>query len=375
MAYKKILITGAKGFLGKNLHIFLQELGYDVFLVDKDTNQKMFDTYSRECDFVFHLAGVNRSNISDDYYKGNSEYTKQLIETLIKNENLVPIMFSSSIHVNQENDYGKSKRMAEKLLHEYAIASEQSVYIYRFSNIFGKWSRPNYNSVVSTFCYNIAHDIPITIHNEKSEIELIYIDDLLEEMEALLNGKVKKSLDCFSINKTYKLTIQELAGKIFSFKAIRNNNILPYTFDEFTKNLYSTYLTYLSDDAFSYPLKMNTDTRGSFTEFLRLNDLGQISINVSLPGVVKGNHWHQTKTEKFLVISGEAEIGLKHIITNEIIMIHVDDAIYRVVDIPPGYTHYIKNIGKTNLVTIIWANEMFNEKSPDTFFNTVLNDE
>lgn len=365
----KILVTGAKGFIAKNLIAELKKLNYiDIFEYSKETDPTLLDDYCREADFVFHLAGVNRPKNEAEFMRGNYGFTEVLLETLKKHDNTCPVMLSSSIQAKLNNPYGLSKKAGEDLLLDYSKKTGAKVLIYRYPNVFGKWCKPNYNSVVATFCYNIAHDLPIKVNDPNITMNLVYIDDVIEELINALNNKVTIKEGFCVIPESYSITLGEIADLIYSFKQSRNNLNIPNMSKPFIKKLYSTYLSYLPEDQFSYDLKMNIDHRGSFTEFIKTIDRGQVSVNISKPGITKGNHWHHTKNEKFLVVSGTGVIRFRKIDTEEVIEYYVSGGKMQVVDIPPGYTHNIENLGDTDMVTIMWANEFFDLEKPDTYY-------
>lgn len=365
----KILITGANGFVGKNLIAELKNRGYnEIFECTRETTKVQLDEYTKECDFVYHLAGVNRPKDEKEFMEGNFGFTSELLDLLKKNNNKSPILIASSTQAEIDNPYGRSKKAGEDLLFNYSKKAGTEVYVYRLPNLFGKWSKPNYNSVVSTFCHNIARDLDIKINDPGVELSLCYIDDVLNEfLKALGNHPTRDGEFCI-VPTVHKVKLGKLAELIQSFKESRKDLSVPNMGDTFIKKLYSTYLSYLPEDKFSYPLKMNVDNRGSFTEFIRTPDRGQVSINVSKPGISKGNHWHHTKNEKFLVVNGEGVIRFRKINSDEIIEYKVSGEKLEVVDIPTGYTHSIVNIGDTDMVTIMWANECFNPERPDTYF-------
>ncbi len=365
----KILITGAKGFIGKNLVAELKNRNYtDIFEYDKDTDPDLLDKYCEEADFVFHLAGVNRPKDESEFMEGNFGFTLTLLEKLKKYGNICPVMISSSIQAKLDNPYGRSKKAGEDLLFNYSQETGARVLVYRFPNVFGKWCRPNYNSAIATFCHNIARDLPITVNDPKVVLNLVYIDDLVNELINALEGKENRIGDFCEVPVVYTVTLGKIVELIYSFKKSREELSIPDMSDEFTKKLYSTYLSYLPEDQFSYVLKMNVDNRGSFTEFIRTLDRGQVSINISKPGITKGNHWHHTKNEKFLVVSGNGVIRFRKIDSDEDIEYFVSGDKLEVVDIPPGYTHNIENLGDTDMVTIMWANEPFDPENPDTYY-------
>ncbi|MFA6308332.1 MAG: capsular polysaccharide biosynthesis protein CapF [Clostridia bacterium] len=364
----KILVTGAKGFVGKNLINELRNRKYtDIFEYDLDTKKELLEIYCKEADFVFHLAGVNRPKEQTEFMEGNFGFTSTLLETLKKYNNTCPIMLSSSTQAVFDNPYGLSKKAGEDLLFQYAKETDAKVLIYRFQNIFGKWCKPNYNSAVATFCNNIANDLPIQVNDRNASINLVYIDDVVEELLNALNGKANKIGDFYSAPIGYSIKLGEIVDLIYSFKNSRKDLLIPDLSDEFTKKLYSTYLSYLPKNQFNYPLKTNKDDRGSFTEFIKTPDRGQVSVNVSKPGVTKGNHWHNTKCEKFLVVSGKGVIRFRRVGSDEILEYNVDGDNLEILDIPVGYTHNITNVGDTDMITIMWANEQYNPDKPDTY--------
>lgn len=365
----KILITGAKGFVGKNLIAELRNQGFnDLMEYDVDTDSTLLEEYARVCEFVFHLAGVNRPENPADFMTGNFGFTSQLLDALKKHQNKAPILITSSIQAAQDNPYGQSKKAGEDLLFEYSKETGSPVFVYRLPNVFGKWCRPNYNSAVATFCNNIANDLLIQVNDPNAIMNLVYIDDVIRSfIDKLKNGSVEKSR-FESVLPVHTIELGQIVGLLQQFKESRISLQLPDLGDAFNKKLYSTYLSYLPDDGFSYPLKMNIDARGSFTEFLKTNDKGQVSVNISKPHITKGNHWHHTKNEKFLVVSGEGVIRFRKIDTKEIIEYLVSGDKLEVVDIPVGYTHNIENIGETDMVTIMWVNEVFDKERPDTYY-------
>jgi UDP-2-acetamido-2,6-beta-L-arabino-hexul-4-ose reductase len=322
---------------------------------------------------VFHLAGVNRPEDEEEFMTGNFGFTSKLLNLLKKHRNKAPIMLSSSIQIELDNPYGKSKLAGEELLRAYGKETGNLVYIYRFPNLYGKWSKPNYNSVVATFCHKIARGKEVVIHDRNSEVQLMYIDDVLKEMLRLLDGKGTKSGKFYEVPEVEITTVGEIYDLLMKFKGIRKDLELPKLDHPLEKNLYSTYLSYLPENNFSYELKMNTDERGSFTEFIRTPELGQVSINISKSGVVKGNHWHHTKNEKFLVVSGKGVIRFRRVDDEsaDVIKYHVSGEKLEVVDIPVGYTHNIENLGTTDMVTIMWVNEAFDPNYLDTYFMEV----
>lgn len=368
-AKTNILVTGAKGFIGKNLIAELKNQNYqNIHAFDIDTDPDLLDDYCLKADFVFHLAGVNRPEKKSEFMEGNFGFTSTLLEKLKKFENACPVMISSSIQAELDNPYGLSKKAGEDLILRYGEETGASILIYRFPNVFGKWSRPNYNSAIATFCFNISRDIPITVNDPDTVINLVYIDDVIEELVRALRGQENRSGRFCSVPISYTINLGEIVGLFCSFKEGRKNLLIPDVADPLTRKLYSTYLSFLPDDQLDYELKMNVDSRGSFTEFLKASNSGQVSVNVSKPGITKGNHWHHSKVEKFLVVYGEGIIRFRRLDSDEILEYRVDGSRLTVVDIPPGYTHNIENLGETDLVTIMWANEPFDPVKPDTYY-------
>lgn len=363
-----ILVTGAKGFIGRNLVVELANRGYTrVLEYDVDLDPTLLEQYCGEADFVFHLAGVNRPKDPSEFIVGNQGATENLLQCLKRHKNTCPVVYSSSIQAALDNPYGRSKRVAEDLLFAYGNETGARVLIYRLPNVFGKWCRPNYNSVVATFCHNIARQLPVSINDPNASVTLTYIDDVVAELISALNGKESRVGEFCEVPVVYTITVGEIAELIRSFERSRRELIVPDMSDDFVRKLYSTYLSYLPEDQFSYSLRMNTDHRGSFTEFLRTQGRGQVSINVSRPGVTKGNHWHHTKNEKFLVVKGTGVIRLRRVGSDEVMEYHVSGDRLEVVDIPPGYTHNIENLGNDDMVTVMWASECFDPERPDTY--------
>ena len=385
----KILITGANGFVGKNLAEALKNIrdGKDrtheglnideIFLYDIDSTPEELDKYCKEADFVFNLAGVNRPQNAEEFIKGNFGFASTLLDTLRKHGNTCPVMLSSSIQATLEgrynNDYGKSKKAGEDLFFEYAKTSGAKAFIYRFPNLFGKWCRPNYNSVIATWCHNIANDLEITINDRNVELELLYIDDLIDQMLLCLSGNPTKNGDFCICPITHKVTLGEIVDLLYSFKAQSETLIMPEIPESsFAKKLYSTYLSYLPKEKVAFSLKMNVDNRGSFTELLKTVNCGQFSVNISKPGITKGQHWHHTKWEFFIVVSGRGLIEQRKIGSDEVLRFEVSGEKHQAVHMLPGFTHNIINLSETDdLVTLMWANEQFDPNKPDTFFEEV----
>ena len=398
-----ILVTGAKGFVGKNLVASLKNIrdGKDrtrpalsigeIFEYDLDTAPQLLEGYCEKADFVFNLAGVNRPENPEDFMKGNFGFASTLLETLEKYSNTCPVMISSSIQATcigrYDSDYGRSKKAGEELVFEYGERTGAKVLIYRFPNLFGKWSRPNYNSAVATFCNNIANDLPITVNDPTVVLELLYIDDLVAEMLDALEGKEHRcTFDGISTVLTesgrycaapvsHKVTLGEIVELLLKFKEQTSTLVMPEIPDgSFAKKLYSTYLSYLPKEKAAFPLKMNEDARGSFTELLRTEKCGQFSVNISKPGITKGEHWHHTKWEFFIVVGGHGLIRQRKIGTDEILDFKVSGEKIEAVHMLPGYTHNIINLSDTeNLITVMWANERFDPTRPDTFGEKVDN--
>lgn len=371
-----ILITGAGGFVGKNLVATLRTAGYtDLMLFEKDDTPETLADYCRRAAFVVHLAGINRPTDPSEFYTGNAGLTDTLLANLEAAGNTAPVLVTSSTQAELDNDYGKSKRQAEEAIFAHRRRTGAMVYVFRMPGVFGKWCRPNYNSVVATFCHNVAHGLPIQVRDSAFSLPLVYIDDVVACILAAFDGDVmmdRSATPICHMHPIYEVTLGRLAELIQGFAAGRTNLAVPdLAPGSFEKKLYSTYLSYLPSDQFSYPLEMHTDNRGSFTEFLRSPERGQVSINISHPGIVKGNHWHHTKNEKFLVVKGEGVIRFRNIFSKEVIEYHVSGDKLEVVDIPCGYTHNIENVGTEDMVTVMWANEAFDPNHPDTFFEPV----
>ena len=397
----KILITGAAGFVGKNLTEALKNIrdGKDrthpsikvdeLYLYDIDTAPELLDDYCEKADFVFNLAGVNRPQDPEEFMQGNFGFASTLLNTLKKYNNKCPVMISSSIQATcigrYDSDYGRSKKAGEELVFSYGEETGAKVLVYRFPNLFGKWCRPNYNSAVATFCNNIANDLPITVNDPSVQLELLYIDDLVDEMIAALEGREHRC-EFEGINTvlcdngkycaapvTHKVTLGEIVELLSSFKDQTSTLVMPeIPYNSFAKKLYSTYLSYLPKEKVSFPLKMNEDARGSFTELLKTEKCGQFSVNISKPGITKGQHWHNTKWEFFIVVSGKGLIQMRKIGTDEVLNFEVSGEKIEAVHMLPGYTHNIINLSETeNLVTVMWANEQFDANHPDTFFEVV----
>ena len=379
-----ILVTGAKGFVGRNLVSQLHNIqsgkaknygvfsDMQVFEYDVDSDPCELDVYCKRADFVFNLAGVNRPKDQAEFMQGNFGFASALLDTLKKYNNSCPVMISSSTQAALDNPYGESKRAGENLLFDYALETGARVLVYRFPNVFGKWCRPNYNSAVATFCNNIAHNLPIQVNDPSVMLHLVYVDDVVDELIAALSGNEHREGDYCVVPIVHTVTLGKIVDLLYSFREMSGNLQVPDLGDPFTKKLYSTYLSYFPKDKFSYPLKMNVDSRGSFTEIIRTPDRGQFSVNISKPGITKGQHWHHTKNEKFVVVSGHGLIQLRKIGTDEVLNYEVNGDKIEVVEMIPGYTHNIINLSDTeDLVTFMWCNECFDPARPDTFFEEV----
>ncbi len=398
----KILVTGAKGFVGRNLCAQLNNIKEgkakcygnlvvdEVFEYDIDSTPEELESYCRESDFVFNLAGVNRPQNTEEFMQGNFGFASTLLDTLKKFGNRCPVMLSSSIQATligryAEGDYGKSKKAGEELFFDYGKETGAKVLVYRFPNLFGKWCRPNYNSAVATFCNNIANDLPIQVNNPATELELLYIDDLVDEMIAALKGEehhcefdgvdtvLKADGRYCAVPVSHKATLGEIVGLLHRFHEQPQTLVVPeIPENSFAKKLYSTYLSYLPKDKVKFPLKMNVDARGSFTELLKTCNCGQVSINISKPGITKGQHWHNSKWEFFIVVSGHGLIQERKIGTDKVLNFEVSGDNIEAIHMLPGYTHNIINLSETeNLVTVMWANEAFDPNRPDTYFEPV----
>ncbi len=369
----KILVTGAKGFVGKNLIAELNNRDYkDIFKYDIDTDPSLLTEYTKECDFVFHLAGVNRPKDESEFMTGNFGFTDTLLGKLKETGNKAPVLISSSIQAALDNPYGRSKKAGEDLMFSYSRETGAPVYVYRLPNVFGKWCRPNYNSAVATFCNNIAADLPIKVNDPSVVMNLVYIDDVVGEFINALEGHANIIDNYGAVPTVHQTTLGNIAETIRSFKEGREKLKLPKLDDELTSKLYSTYLSYIPMDDLGYSLDSHKDDRGSFTEFIRTPDRGQVSVNVIRPGITKGNHWHHSKNEKFLVVKGRGRISFRKYGEEEIFNYDVDDSAFTVVDIPTGYTHSITNVGEDDMVVVMWANEAFNPDKPDTYFEPVI---
>lgn len=364
----KVLITGANGFIAKNLIVILNKMPHiEILKQTKNTSDEEFEGMIQEASFIFHLAGVNRPEDASEFYEGNSNFTNKIITLLEKYNKKVPILFSSSTQVLQDNDYSKSKKEAENRIINYAQKNDTACFIYRLPNVFGKWSKPNYNSVIATWCYNITRDIEIQVNNRDTALNLVYIGDVVHAFIDHLY--VCNSSEIFYEVKTvYTKTLGEIEKLLYQFRDSRKTLVVPNIAQGFERVLYATYLSYLPEDKFSYKLSGHEDVRGTFYEIIKTLESGQLGISTTKPGIVRGNHYHNTKNEKFLVIKGEALIELRDIFSDKIIQYNVSDKEMEIVEMIPGYTHNIKNTGNDEMVLLIWANENYNPDAPDTNF-------
>ena len=364
----KVLITGANGFVGKNLQSFLSlKKDVEVLIYDRNSTEKDLDKYTKECDFVYHLAGVNRPQDPKEFMEGNFGFTSILLDYLIKNKNKAPIMLSSSIQAELDNEYGKSKKAGEDLLFKYGKDNNVKVYVYRFPNLFGKWCKPNYNSVIATFCNNIATNQEIVVNDENKELTLAYIDDVCEEIVKCLYDKGTKAGKFYKVPMTYTVTLGYIASLIKSFKENDRGIMVPSTGDEFTKKLYATYISYVPLEEMVVDLTEHRDERGVFCELVRTREAGQVSVSTTNPEIVRGGHYHNTKMERFIVIKGKAKIEFEHVLTHEKIEFEVSGDKLQYVTIPVGYQHSINNIGNDELILVLWANELFDPSKSDTY--------
>lgn len=368
-----ILITGANGFVGKNLVETLRAAGYtDLLCFDKDDTPETLADYCARAAFVVHLAGINRPTDPSEFYTGNAELTDTLLADLEAAGSKAPVLVTSSIQAELDNDYGKSKRLAEDAIFAHGERTGAPVYIFRMEGVFGKWCRPNYNSVVATFCHNIAHGLPIQVRDPAYEFPLVYIDDVVQCILDAFDGRVlcdRSRRPICRIHPVHTVTLGFLADTIRGFAETRRNFDAPYLAEgSIEKKLYSTYLSYLPEDAFAYPLNMHCDDRGSFTEILRTPERGQVSVNIIRPGIVKGNHWHNSKNEKYLVVHGTCTTRLRRVDSDRVIEYVTSGDRLEVIDIPTGYTHNIENTGSGDAAVVMWVNEPFDPEHPDTVY-------
>ena len=387
---KKILVTGSNGFVGKNTVVALKEAKkYEILTIDRNNTEEELKKSVLEADFIVHLAGVNRPKDTKEFYEGNGGLTEKIVGFLREENKNTPILITSSTHAVLDNDYGKSKKQSEDALIKYSDECGAKVYIFRLPNLFGKWCRPNYNSAVATFCHNIAHDLDVWVNDPAIELNLVYIDDVVasiidiiedenivklsnldEEVAVTTTGASSIQIDkyYYEVTTVYKRTLGNIVDSLKMFRNMRNSLLIPDLSDGFNKALYSTYLTYLEEDDFSYYLDKKEDNRGWLAELVKSEQFGQMFVSKTHPGITRGNHWHHTKTEKFIVIQGQAAIRFRKLDEDKVIEYIVDGEKPQVLDIPPGYTHSIENIGQDEVITLFWSNEMFNPEKPDTYF-------
>ena len=364
----KVLVTGVNGFIARNLIVILKKMPHvEILKYKKDDPVKKLEGLIRQSDFIFHLAGVNRPKDNAEFYEGNANLTKTIIDIVEQQSRKIPILFSSSAQVGNGSDYSKSKEAAEKLIKEYSLKNSIPCFIYRLANVFGKWSKPNYNSVIATWCHNVTRDIEIQVNNRDTKLNLIYIGDVVHAFIEHLYVSENSSLYC-EVKKVYKKTLGEIEDILYKFRDSRETLLIPNIATGFERVLYATYLSYLPMNKFSYKLSGYKDARGTFYEILKTLDSGQLGISTTKPGVIRGNHYHNTKNEKFLVIKGQALIELRDVFSEEIIQYNVSEKELEIVEMIPGYTHNIKNTGDDEMVLLIWANENYNPDAPDTNF-------
>jgi len=362
-----ILVTGANGFIGKNLCIHLKEAGFEsIETITRDDTDESIDKKVNSADFIYHLAGVNRPENDAEFQAGNTDLTKKIVDILVNNKRSTPILLTSSIQAELNNPYGKSKAGAESAIFSYREKTGSTAYIYRLPNVFGKWCKPNYNSAVATFCYNVINDLPITVHKADAPINLVYIDDVCHAFVNLLINTPSKSEEYNYVEPVYKTTVGKIVSLLNDYKQSRTSLITSKVGVGFERALYSTYLSYFKPEQFNYDVPSYTDERGSFSEMLKTNDSGQFSFFTAHPGITRGGHYHHTKNEKFLVLKGDARFKFKHIVTGEEYELTTSEQVRTIVETIPGWTHDITNIGTEDLIVMLWANEIFDRKKPDT---------
>ena len=370
-----ILITGAKGFIGKNISLFFKQANYEVINIDVDhTKEELLSSLSK-ADFIIHLAGVNRSTSNEDFKLGNVDFTVHLTQLLESLHKSTPMIVSSSTQALLDNPYGHSKKNMEDVVLDWAKRTHSKAFIFRLTNVFGKWCRPNYNSAVATFCYNLAHNLPLTITEPKKMLHLCYIDDIARCFLDIVQNVFTLSTGFYDVSPILSLTLEELVEKLTAFSQNQESLLMPDLKDHFDKALYTTYLSYLDLPNCHYALKGHTDARGTLSELIKSQSFGQIFISTTKPNITRGNHWHHTKTEKFVVLQGHATIALRSILDDKVVTYNVSDDSLSVVDIPPGYTHCITNTGAEELITLFWASEIFDPNHPDTYYEEVYKNE
>ncbi|MBO7926568.1 NAD-dependent epimerase/dehydratase family protein [Pseudoalteromonas sp. K222D] len=362
-----ILVTGAKGFIGQNLCVHLEEAGFEsIETITRDDNDVSIDAKVRNADFIYHLAGINRPKNDDEFKQGNTDLTQSIVDILIKNDCRTPVVLTSSIQAELNNPYGISKADAEVVIKEYRNKTGADTYIYRLPNVFGKWCKPNYNSVVATFCYNTINNLPIIVHNADAELNLVYIDDVCRTFVGLLTTSTSEFKNYYTVEHVHKTTVGEVVSLLSDFKQSRTSLITNRVGVGFERALYSTYLSYFKPEQFTYDVPSYTDERGSFSEMLKTKDSGQFSFFTAHPGITRGGHYHHSKNEKFLVLKGEAHFKFKHIVTGEEYEVNTSETVRTIVETVPGWSHDITNIGSEELLVLLWANEIFDRETPDT---------
>lgn len=370
---KSVLVTGANGFIGKNLVVALRRR-QDVEILPFDVENSLDELphLAARADIVFHLAGVNRPSNAHEFTTGNADLTQQLCAALVSSGRATPLILCSSVQAALDNPYGVSKKAAEEAAFAYAQAHDAPVHVFRLPNAFGKWCRPNYNSVVATFCHNIARGLPIQVNDPDRTLELVYVDDIVRAFLAILDGQVPRKDGVYAcVDPVHRISLSALETLLRSFAESRSTLIVPDMSDALTRKMYATYVSYLPEDSFSFALERREDARGSLAEILKSPHTGQLFFSTTKPGVTRGNHYHDSKIEKFIVLSGDAVIRFEHILSGKRIDVPVSGADMRVVDIPPGYSHHIQNVGSSELVVLFWANELFNRDAPDTYAHEV----
>jgi UDP-2-acetamido-2,6-beta-L-arabino-hexul-4-ose reductase len=362
-----ILVSGSNGFIGRNLCVHLKEAGFDnIETITRDDNDTSIEEKVKNADFIYHLAGINRPKYDYEFKKGNTDLTKNIVEVLINNAKSTPIVLTSSIQAELNNPYGISKAESELVIDAYGKETGAATYIYRLPNVFGKWCKPNYNSVVATFCYNTINDLPITLHNADAPLSLVYIDDVCHEFVNLVTNKPLEAKKYSPVEPVYKTTVGKVLDLLNEFKKSRNSLITNKVGVGFERALYSTYLSYFKPEQFTYDVPSYTDERGSFSEMLKTTDSGQFSFFTAHPGITRGGHYHHTKNEKFLVLKGKARFKFKHIVTGEEYELNTSEEVRTIVETVPGWSHDVKNVGSEELVVMLWANEIFDREAPDT---------
>jgi UDP-2-acetamido-2,6-beta-L-arabino-hexul-4-ose reductase len=362
-----ILVTGANGFIGRNLCVHLKEAGFDsIEEITRDDNDASIAEKVKSADFIYHLAGINRPENDDEFKKGNIDLTQKIVNTLINNERNTPVLLTSSIQAELDNPYGVSKAGAEAAVASYREKTSSVTYIYRLPNVFGKWCKPNYNSAVATFCYNTINDLPITVHNADAPLNLVYIDDVCHAFVSLLTNTPSEPEEYSYVEPVYKTTVGKVVSLLSDFKQSRTSLITNKVGVGFERALYSTYLSYFKPEQFTYDVPSYTDERGSFSEMLKTTDSGQFSFFTAHPSITRGGHYHHTKNEKFLVLKGKARFKFKHIVTGEEYELNTSEEVRTIVETVPGWTHDITNIGSEELIVMLWANEIFDRDKPDT---------